>query len=69
MAGTVEGGIKARKLIMKRHGKDFYKKIGQKGGSKSHPETRFFSLNPEMAKKAGRKGGLISKRGPAKKAV
>lgn len=64
MAGTKEGAQKARKTLYERYGKDWYKTIGQKGGKNGH--TGGFYANPELAKAAGRKGGAISKRGPAK---
>ena len=67
MAGTIEGGRKAAATNKKRHGKDFYANIGRKGGSKSRPESRWWSLHPELAQKAGHKGGTISRRGPSKK--
>lgn len=65
MAGTVEGGRKARKTNYERHGKDFYARIGAMGGKIGH--TGGFAANPELAKIAGRKGGKKSKRGEAKK--
>ena len=65
MAGTKEGGLKACKTNYEKHGKDFYKRIGSKGGKKGG--MKGFALNPELAKIAGRKGGLLSKRGKAKK--
>ena len=43
---------------------NYYREIGRKGGSVSHPETRFFYKNPDIAHIAGKKGGSISKRGP-----
>ena len=64
MAGTKEGGLKAMKTNYKKHGKDFYRNIGRKGGKKTG--MKGFALNPELAKIAGRRGGLISKRGKAK---
>lgn len=64
MAGTIEGGKRARETNYTRHGKDFYKRIGQIGGQNGH--TGGFYANPELARTAGRKGGLKSKRGPAK---
>lgn len=64
MAGTREGGLKARATNLKKHGKDFYSKIGQKGGKNGH--TGGFAANPELARIAGAKGGTISRRGPAK---
>ena len=65
MAGTKEGGRKARKTNYERHGKDFYARIGAMGGRLGH--TGGFAANPELAKIAGRKGGKKSKRGKAKK--
>lgn len=63
MAGTKAGAIKARDTNYEKHGKDFYKKIGSKGGKKGH--TGGFFANRELARKAGKKGGKISKRGKA----
>lgn len=63
MAGTYAGAVKARDTNYEKHGKDFYKKIGSKGGKKGH--TGGFFANRELAKKAGQKGGRISKRGKA----
>lgn len=65
MAGTKKGGIKAAITNKQLHGRDFYKRIGKKGGQNGH--TGGFAANRELAKIAGRKGGLISKRGKAKK--
>lgn len=66
MSGSREGGRKAAATNKKKYGKDFYANIGRKGGRKSHPETRYFAMHPEVAKNAGAKGGRTSKRGPAK---
>lgn len=65
MAGTKEGGQKARKTNYEKYGDDFYKRIGARGGKLGH--TGGFAANPELAKIAGRKGGKKSKRGKAKK--
>ena len=65
MVGTKAGGIKAASTNLLRHGKDFYARIGKKGGQNGH--TGGFAANPELAKICGRKGGLISRRGKAKK--
>lgn len=65
MAGTKAGGQKAAATNLFRHGKDFYKRIGQKGGQNGH--TGGFAANPTLAIIAGRKGGKISRRGCAKK--
>ena len=61
MAGTKEGGIKAAKENKKRHGEDFYARVGKLGGQKSNPNKGFGS-NRELASKAGRRGGLKSRR-------
>lgn len=67
MAGTKAGGLKARETNLKLHGIDFYKRIGSMGGKAGDPTKKGFASNIERAKKAGAKGGKISKRGPAKK--
>lgn len=64
MGGTKLGGLKARDTNLKRNGKDFYKRIGAMGGKVGG--MKGFALNHELAKRAGRKGGKISKRGKAK---
>jgi general stress protein YciG len=65
MAGTKAGGQKAAATNLLRHGKDFYKRIGQKGGRNGH--TGGFAANPELARIVGAKGDRISRRGKAKK--
>jgi len=67
MAGTEAGGKAAAKTNKKRHGDDFYKRIGAKGGRNGN--TGGFAANRELARTAGAKGGRISKRGAAKKAT
>lgn len=64
MGGTKAGGLKAKETNLKRNGKDFYKRIGSLGGKVGGKKG--FALNPELAKRAGRKGGKISRRGKAK---
>lgn len=66
MSGTREGGRKAAATNKEKYGADFYRNIGRQGGSKSHPETRPFAKNPELASRAGKRGGQLSKRGPEK---
>ena len=61
MAGNKIGGQKAAITNKERHGDDFYRNIGRKGGMNGH--TGGFASNPELAKIAGRKGGMISRRG------
>ena len=65
MSGTKAGGMKAAATNKQKHGKDFYARIGQKGGRNGH--TGGFAANPALARIAGAKGGRISRRGPAKK--
>ena len=67
MSGTKVGGLKSRETIYKIHGADFYKRIGRMGGKAGDPSNKGFASNIERARKAGAKGGKISKRGPAKK--
>lgn len=76
MSGTKVGGLKAAKTNLERHGADFYKRMGQKGGQNGH--TGGFAANKvgkdgltgrERARVAGRKGGRISRRGPAKNSL
>ena len=61
MAGTKKGGVKAAETNLKRYGRQFYAVIGHRGGKNGH--TGGFAANPELAVEAGRKGGLVSKRG------
>lgn len=60
MVGTKAGDLKAAATNKKRHGKDFFKKIGSKGGQNGH--TGGFASNPELARIVGAKGGRISRR-------
>lgn len=62
MAGTKAGGQKAAATNKARHGKDFYAKIGAKGGALG--TTGGFAANRELARIAGAKGGRISRRKP-----
>ena len=66
MAGTKEGGQKARDTNLARYGKNFYARVGAIGG-RSQIASKGFGGNPERAKMAGMKGGKISRRGPSKK--
>lgn len=64
MSGTKEGGKRAAATNKAKHGEDFYKNIGRKGGQNGH--TGGFAANPELARIAGAKGGKISRRRPKK---
>jgi uncharacterized protein len=57
MSGTVEGGRLARDQNYARYGKDFYRKIGAKGGRLSRGGG--FASNHDLAVEAGRRGGAV----------
>ena len=57
---TKAGGSKTRKTIDERYGKDYWRKIGSKGGKATG--MKGFALNPELARIAGKKGGTKSTR-------
>lgn len=68
MAGTKAGSIKAQATLKAKYGdkyNEYFREIGAKGGRNGH--TGGFFANRELARIAGRKGGLISRRGKAKK--
>lgn len=69
LAGTKQGGKKTAQTNLARHGKDFYSRIGKKGGASGN--TGGFASDVvgkdgltgrERASRAGRIGGLKSKR-------
>lgn len=60
MAGTKLGGKAAASTNKAKYGADFYAKIGAMGGKKG--KTGGFYANRELARKAGAKGGRISRR-------
>lgn len=64
MAGTPKGGALAAKTNKAKYGADFYARIGAMGGRVGH--TGGFYANRELAREAGRKGGLKSRRGPSR---
>lgn len=64
MAGTKAGGVKAALKNKEKYGADFYARIGAIGGRRGR--TGGFYANRELARAAGRKGGLKSRRGPNK---
>lgn len=60
MGQTKAGAIKARQKIIELYGEDFYAKVGRKGGKNG--TTGGFAKDRELASKAGRIGGLKSRR-------
>lgn len=60
MAGTKAGGQRAAATNKNKYGSDFYAKIGAKGGKLGR--TGGFFANRDLARKAGQKGGRISRR-------
>lgn len=73
MAGTKEGARKAAQTMLRRHGSDYYKKLGASGGRVGR--TGGFATpyvgedgltGAERARIAGAKGGATSRRGKAK---
>jgi hypothetical protein len=60
MAGTKEGGLKAAATNREKFGEDFYKQIGSVGGKLGR--TGGFYGNKELASRAGKIGGTISRR-------
>lgn len=60
MSGNKVGGSKARETNKAKYGSDYYAQIGRIGGHNGH--TGGFAANTELAKEAGRLGGLKSKR-------
>lgn len=67
MSGTKIGGLKAATTNKQRHGNDFYKMIGRKGGSKLGIKKGFALMTREEVALCGQKGGRISRRGKVKK--
>lgn len=61
MAGTKSGGLAAAETNKKRHGADYYARIGAMGGKLSR--TGGFYANRELARIAGARGGRVSRRG------
>ena len=59
--------MKTAQKIKEKYGSDFFARIGKIGGEACVPKG--FAANPELAKRAGSRGGKISKRGKARKNV
>jgi hypothetical protein len=65
MSGRHAGGLLAAETNKKRHGADYYVKLGRLGGAKGTKDgtIKGFAAHPELARTAGAKGGRISRRG------
>lgn len=64
MAGTKAGGKKCAATNKRKYGENWYAKIGKKGGLTPTTAPKGFAANKQLAKQAGRKGGLISSKAP-----
>ncbi len=62
MSGTTSGGKAAAETNMRKHGVDFYKRIGSLGGSATYKGNKGFAANRELARRVGKIGGTISRR-------
>lgn len=60
MVGTRAGGLKAKKTILAKS-PNHYKNIGKLGGMVHC--VKGFASDPERARRAGRLGGIVSRRG------
>lgn len=60
MAGTKAGGKAAAKTNKAKYGEDYYSRMGYLGGKSRVPKG--FSMNRELARTVGAKGGRISRR-------
>lgn len=62
MSGSHSGGLKAAKTNRLLYGKNHYSNIGKIGGKsgKTQGSIKGFAQDPERARQAGRKGGLIA---------
>ncbi|CAB4132732.1 hypothetical protein UFOVP253_61 [uncultured Caudovirales phage] len=60
MSGTTAGSVKAAKTNKAKYGGLYYAAIGSKGGRRGR--TGGFYVNRELAREAGRLGGLVSQR-------
>ena len=69
MAGSKAGGLKAASTNRRKHGEDFYVRIGQKGGQMSrnggfaYVDDQGNPVGKQRAREYGAIGGRISRRG------
>ena len=62
---VLTGGLKTAATNKAKYGKEFYARIGKKGGQNGHTGG-FASMTKEQVREAGAKGGRSSRRGMAK---
>ena len=65
MSGTKAGGLKLRATMIKKFGSeeawmDYVKERGRRGGSAK--VSKGFGKNPELAREAGRLGGMAKRK-------
>ena len=76
--GWARATAKFKETIKERYGEDYFRELGRKGGSAAYKRPKGFAstvvgrdglTGKERAHRAGKVGGKISRRGPAKKEV
>ena len=55
-------GLKAKRTIIAAHGKDYYARIGRKGGSQTDTRPKGFEADRALARIAGAKGGSATRK-------
>lgn len=50
-------GIKAAKTMRAKYGKNYFERIGKKGGSRTNTKPKGFEANRSLARVAGARGG------------
>lgn len=65
MSGTAAGGRKARDTNLADN-PNYYREIGGRGGRATYDGKKGFASNRELASRAGRIGGLKSRRGKSR---
>lgn len=50
-------GIKAAKTMRAKYGKNYFERIGKKGGSRTNTKPKGFEANRSLARIAGARGG------------
>lgn len=50
-------GVKAAKTMRAKYGKNYFERIGKKGGSRTNTKPKGFEANRSLARIAGARGG------------